>query len=86
MDITKIYPELKPEKPFKELNNDILMKIISDNKGTEYGKLHDFARIKSPEDYRRKVGINGYEEFRPFMDRVAEGEKGCFQYTPNTVS
>ena len=37
-------------KPMK-LTTELLMKLINDNKDTEYGKKYDFANIHSVEDY-----------------------------------
>ncbi|MBE6014111.1 MAG: GH3 auxin-responsive promoter family protein [Lachnospiraceae bacterium] len=84
MDITRIFPELKPEeKSFQQFNNDTLMKIIADNKDTDFGRLHGFSDISSPDEYRQKVAFSEYEDYRPFMDKIAKGEMGVLSsYEP----
>ncbi|MEE9439611.1 MAG: GH3 auxin-responsive promoter family protein [Saprospiraceae bacterium] len=50
-------------------------KNIKHAKNTVYGKEHEFSNIKSYQDYKRLVPLNTYEDLRPYMDRVIEGEK-----------
>lgn len=50
-----------------------LMKLISDNKDTEYGRLYHFDKIRSVGDYRRMVPIVTYGELGPYVDRMADG-------------
>ncbi|MDP6044025.1 MAG: GH3 auxin-responsive promoter family protein, partial [Phycisphaerae bacterium] len=40
---------------------------------TDFGRDHDLASIKSVEDFRKAVPIRNYEDLRPYMDRVFEG-------------
>lgn len=61
------------EAPMEE-NEALLKKILKANRNTEYGKLHDFAHIRSIEEFRRSVPISGYEDFAPYIERVKNGE------------
>ena len=66
---------LKIENPMK-YNEDLLMKILDDNKDTEYGKKYDFANIRSIEDYQKKVPITDYDSYAEYIYRMTEkGEK-----------
>ena len=56
-------------------NEKLLKKILKSNAKTEYGKLHGFAGIKSIEEFRKKVPINAYEDFAPYIERTKNGEK-----------
>ena len=56
-------------------NEELLKKIISDNKDTEYGRLHNFANLKSIEDFKKNVPINGYDDFEPYITRMKNGEE-----------
>ena len=38
-------------------NTEVLMKILRDNKDTEYGRKYGFADIHSIEEYQRRVPI-----------------------------
>lgn len=57
-------------------NTDLLMKIIRDNKDTEYGKLCGFADITTIDQYRDRVPLSDYDTFAPYLERmVRKGEK-----------
>src|SRR6266446_3130228 len=47
-----------------------LLKIIRANRDTDYGKAHDFYKIKSVEDFRRSVPMNEYEDLRPWFEKA----------------
>lgn len=53
-------------------NEGLLLKIIEDNKDTEYGKKYDFENIKSIEDYQNKVPITAYDDYAEYIYRLTE--------------
>ena len=53
-----------------EVNNNLLMKIIRDNKDTEYGKKYNFANIKNIEDYKKNVPFSDYDTYAPYIERM----------------
>ncbi|MBQ6553764.1 MAG: GH3 auxin-responsive promoter family protein, partial [Firmicutes bacterium] len=57
-----------------EQNRELLMKIINANSGTEFGKAHNFDKIKSIEDFKNNVPIANYEDFAPMLERMKDGE------------
>lgn len=59
--------------PMKE-NEELLKKILKNNANTEYGKRHDFAHIKTIEEFRKNVPISTYEDYAPYIERVKNGE------------
>ena len=61
---------LNPEKT----QLDFLKQLLHREKDTAFGKEHSFANIKTYEDYRKQVPIRDYEGFRPYVDRLTEGE------------
>ena len=63
-------------------NLKLLKKIIKKNKNTEYGLLHKFSEIKSPEDFRKNVPVNGYEDFAPYIERIKSGENNVLVSSP----
>ncbi|HEY1060838.1 MAG TPA: GH3 auxin-responsive promoter family protein [Daejeonella sp.] len=48
--------------------------LIRKASGTAFGKDHDFASIKTYVDFKKRVPIADYEELKPYIDRVVEGE------------
>lgn len=67
--------DIMTQDPMK-YNADLLMKILDDNKETEYGQKYDFANIKSIEEYQDKVPITDYDSYADYIYRMTEnGEK-----------
>lgn len=48
--------------------------IIGKAKDTAFGRDHGFAEIRNYEDFKKRVPVADYEELRPYIDRVVEGE------------
>lgn len=40
---------------------------------TVFGKDHDFANIRSHEDFVKKVPLRDYEAFKPYIERIKQG-------------
>lgn len=53
-------------------NEELLLKILQENKDTEYGKKYDFASIKSFEEYRQKVPFSNYDTYAPYINRMVK--------------
>jgi phenylacetate-coenzyme A ligase PaaK-like adenylate-forming protein len=58
-----------------ETQQKVLEDLIGKAKFTQFGKDHDFANIQTFEDFAAKVPIRDYEELRPYVDRVVQGEE-----------
>ncbi|MBC8052249.1 MAG: GH3 auxin-responsive promoter family protein [Sphingobacteriaceae bacterium] len=52
----------------------VLEKLILKAKATAFGKDHKFSEIKSYEDFKRLVPVRDYEDLKPYIERVVEGE------------
>ena len=57
-----------------ETQQKVFQDLIRQAKETQFGKDHDFASIKSFEDFAKQVPIRDYEELRPYIDKVVKGE------------
>jgi len=62
------------DSPIKWQTNTF-KKLIKNGEKTEFGKNHDFENIKSYEQYKAKVPVRDYEELRPYIEKVVNGEK-----------
>ena len=58
-----------------ETQQKVFRNLLAAAKKTQFGKDHNFAGIKSFEDFARQVPIRDYEELRPYVDRVVKGEE-----------
>ncbi|AWA29267.1 hypothetical protein HYN48_03720 [Flavobacterium magnum] len=52
----------------------VFASLISDAKNTRFGKDHQFGQIKTHQDFVKNVPIRDYEELRPYVDEVVNGE------------
>ena len=64
------------------VNGRNLEKLLKDNKDTEFGRKYDFASIRTAEDYRKRVPLSGYEELRPWIERMLAGEERVLTVYP----
>lgn len=62
------------KKPL-EVTTDLLMKLVNDNKDTEYGRKYGFSEIRSIEDYQKRVPVITYDDIAGYLERMMEGEK-----------
>lgn len=58
------------EVQFRTLKN-----LVKTAEKTEWGKLFDFANVKSYEDFARKVPVQNYSTLKPYIDRIRGGEQ-----------
>ena len=65
-----------------EIALQTLMKIVDDNKDTEYGRKYGFADIHSIEDYQAKVPVITYDDVADELDRMKNGEKNILTVYP----
>ncbi|HMG09041.1 MAG TPA: GH3 auxin-responsive promoter family protein, partial [Mucilaginibacter sp.] len=49
--------------------------LIHAAKETSFGKAHHFARINNYNDFKENVPVHDYEDLRPYIDRVVNGEE-----------
>ena len=81
LEITQSDPSTYPCR-LRELARDAaaaqersLMDILSWAQDTEYGRAHGFADIGSVADYIARVPETDYEDYKPLIDRMYEGEE-----------
>jgi hypothetical protein len=49
--------------------------LINEAKNTSFGTDHHFGAIESYEDFKKHVPVRDYEELRPYIERVVNGEE-----------
>ena len=55
-----------------KISEDLLMKLLDENKNTVYGKKYGFEDIHSIEEYKKKVPISDYDTYEPYIKRMIE--------------
>lgn len=63
-------------------NERLLLRILSDNQNTEYGKKYGFADIRSYAEYRERVPVITYDDISESIDRMVAGEKDILTAYP----
>jgi hypothetical protein len=58
-----------------ETQQKVFNELIKTAKKTEFGKDHNFDKIKTPQDFANQVPVRDYEELKPYIDKVVKGEK-----------
>ncbi len=80
-----VYAEVNEEfKRGPQLNEELLMRVLRDNKDTEYGKRYGFADITSVEEYQRRVPVIVYDDIARDLERMCDGEKNILTAYPFT--
>ncbi|SFA97077.1 GH3 auxin-responsive promoter [Flavobacterium swingsii] len=58
-----------------ETQQKVFQDLIHQANNTKFGKDHNFSKIKTFEDFVKQVPIRDYEELKPYVDKVVNGEK-----------
>ncbi|WPO80098.1 GH3 auxin-responsive promoter family protein [Flavobacterium sp. KACC 22761] len=71
----KIYNQTRAwsNKPV-ETQQQVFKSLIQNAKETEFGKDHNFASIKTIEDFQKNVPIRDYEDLKSYVEKVKLGE------------
>ncbi len=56
--------------------------LLTAGQHTEFGRRHRFSKIQSLADYKTAVPINTYEDLKPAIERMMEGEENILWNTP----
>ncbi|MDC0515428.1 GH3 auxin-responsive promoter family protein [Flavobacteriaceae bacterium] len=76
----KIYAALMHKKNQKWINNPldaqtkVFKELIQKGLKTKFGKDHGFQKVTDTQSFRAIVPVRDYEELRPYIDQVLEGE------------
>ena len=54
---------------------EFLMRLVRENTKTEYGRKNNFKSIRNVDDFRRDVPLTSYEDYIPYIERLANGER-----------
>ena len=53
-----------------ERATELLLRLLDDNKDTEYGRKYGFAQIHSIDEYRKRVPVITYDDIAPELERM----------------
>lgn len=58
-----------------KVQEETLLRLVNTAKDTEFGKSKNFKRIKNYSDFSKNVPIHTYEEYKPYVEKIMNGEK-----------
>ena len=58
-----------------EVQDELFQYLIEEAGSTRFGFEHNFQKIQQLSDFKKAVPIRTYETFRPYIDRLKEGEQ-----------
>lgn len=61
-----------------DVQQELLQKLITTAKHTEFGKAQQFSSIESYADFAKRVPIQKYESIEPLIERCRKGEQNLF--------
>jgi hypothetical protein len=61
-----------------DVQEELLLKLVSTAKRTEFGHQYKFSSIKNFEDFTNQVPIQKYESVEPMIERCRKGEQNLF--------
>ncbi|NNE54851.1 MAG: GH3 auxin-responsive promoter family protein [Flavobacteriales bacterium] len=67
MELFQKYPE--------QVQEEMILRHIQHAGLTEFGIEHDFLSLKTISDYQKAVPVRNYDQFRPYIDKLREGEQ-----------
>ncbi len=59
-----------------EVQNEVFEKLMSMGTHSDWGRRFDYDRIRSQAAFRKAVPLQTYEDLKPFVNRLKEGEQG----------
>ena len=52
----------------------VFQQLIRKGGKTQFGRDHDFSKINTPQDFAKNVPVRDYEELKPYINKVVEGQ------------
>lgn len=65
-----------------EVNEGVLREILQLNSESEYGRKYRFSSVTTAADYQKQVPLTDYEDYRPYVERMANGESNVLTTLP----
>jgi phenylacetate-coenzyme A ligase PaaK-like adenylate-forming protein len=65
-----------------EAQHAVWQDLLAAGQYTEFGRLYNFAGIQSIAEFKKAVPVHRYEDVKPFIDRMMQGEENVLWNTP----
>ncbi|MFM2359914.1 MAG: hypothetical protein RLY16_1907 [Bacteroidota bacterium] len=61
---------------------DVLQNLVTAAQYTEFGKKYNFSKLFSLKEFKKRVPIHEYEDVKPYIQRMMQGEENVLCNTP----
>lgn len=58
-----------------ETQQKVFKELLKNGRQTEWGSKHDFKSIRSFQDFQQRFPVQDYEDLKPYIERVMNGEQ-----------
>jgi hypothetical protein len=67
-----------------EAQREVLQEILTAAQYTEFGRKYGFENLFTVKDFKEAVPINEYDDMKPYIERIMQGEQNILWNTPIT--
>jgi GH3 auxin-responsive promoter len=64
------------------IQREVLQHLVTSAQYTEFGRKYDFSRIFSIREFKKAVPIHEYDDLKPYIQRIMQGEQNILWGTP----
>ncbi len=61
---------------------EVLQDLVTSAQYTEFGRKYDFSSLYNIRDFKKAVPIHEYDDLKPYINRIMEGEQNLLWNTP----
>jgi hypothetical protein len=61
---------------------EVLQDLVTSAQYTEFGRKYDFSSLYTVRDFKKAVPIHEYDDLKPYITRIMEGEQNLLWNTP----
>ena len=66
----------------EETQANLLQKYLRSNQATEYGRKHQFDKIRSASQFQKNVPLTTYDDYTKYIQRIGDGESSVITSEP----
>ncbi|HVZ97435.1 MAG TPA: GH3 auxin-responsive promoter family protein [Chitinophagaceae bacterium] len=61
---------------------NVLQHLVTQAQYTEFGRKYSFSKLFTVKDFKKRVPVHEYDDLRPYIERMMEGEENVLWNTP----
>ena len=64
------------------VQREVLQHLVTSAQYTEFGRKYNFSKLFSLKEFKKAVPIQDYEDLKPYILRIMDGEENILWNTP----